>query len=110
RPTPARACASSSQSLPALPAPPLLDLVEKAPAADVRFDCVMAEEGGRFLDTETRYTVVETTDPAEPPGYLRVTVGQLQELLRHSHYLNVQARSLVTCLHSLSTPAPRRKL
>ncbi len=98
------------QSLPALPAPPLLDLVEKAPAADVRFDCVMAEEGGRFLDTETRYTVVETTDPAEPPGYLWVTVGQLQELLRHSHYLNVQARSLVTCLHSLSTPAPRRTL
>ncbi|MFI7121222.1 NDP-hexose 2,3-dehydratase family protein [Amycolatopsis sp. NPDC049868] len=95
------------RSLRDLPAPPFFDVVEGASAPDIRFDCVMSEEGGRFLGTETRYVIVEADVPAVPPGYLWVTVGQLQELLRHSHYLNVQARSLFACLQSLSTPSAR---
>lgn len=39
---------------------------------------------------------------APRPGYRWVTMAQLSELLCHSHYLNVEARSLVACLHALS--------
>jgi oxidase EvaA len=31
-----------------------------------------------------------------------VALHQLDELLRHSYYLNVEARTLVSCLHGLA--------
>ncbi|MFH8404385.1 NDP-hexose 2,3-dehydratase family protein [Streptomyces sp. NPDC018019] len=86
--------------------PPFLREVLTAPADRVRFDTVLSEEGGRFLHARTRHLIVEADarDPVEePPGFLWVTPGQIGELLRHSNYVNVQARSLTTCLHSVLT-------
>jgi len=94
--------------------PPFLDLVLAAAPERIRFDAVLSEEGGRFYRTRNRYLVVEV-DPAEElahPDFRWVTLDQLAGLLRHSHYLNVQARSLVACLHSLvcaPTPAPEAR-
>jgi oxidase EvaA len=87
-----------------LPRPRYLDQVLGADPARIRFDAFLSEEGGRFFDAQNRYLVVEAADDvAEPPpdDYRWVTLGQLSELLRHPHYLSVQARSLVACLHSL---------
>ncbi|MGY1438531.1 NDP-hexose 2,3-dehydratase family protein [Streptomyces reniochalinae] len=78
--------------------------VSCADPAQVRFDTVMSEEGGRFLHAETRYQVVEVGDdfPRDvPEDYCWLTVQQLTELVRHSHYLTVEARSLLACVHSL---------
>ncbi|MCG8918356.1 NDP-hexose 2,3-dehydratase family protein [Actinokineospora sp. PR83] len=94
--------------------PPFLDLVLAAAPDRIRFDAVLSEEGGRFYRTRNRYLVVEV-DPAEElahPDFRWVTLDQLAGLLRHSHYLNVQARSLVACLHSLvcaPIPAPEAR-
>lgn len=81
------------------PAQPLFaDLVRHAPASRVRFDSVLAEEGGRFLNAESRYRIVEVEEdevPSPPPDYQWVTPGQLSSLVRHGHYVNVQARSLL---------------
>lgn len=98
----------SYHHLPAGMRPPFLDLVTGAAPEAIRYDTVLAEEGGRFHHTETRYVVVETDEPIERPDYRWLTVHQLHDLLRHSHYVNVQARSLVACLRSLITPAKRR--
>lgn len=87
-----------------LPQPRYLDYVLGAHPAQIRFDALQSEEGGRFFDAQNRYMVIEVEDdfPLDcPPDYKWVTVGQLGRLLRHAHYLNVQARTLVTCLHSL---------
>jgi dTDP-4-dehydro-6-deoxy-alpha-D-glucopyranose 2,3-dehydratase len=87
-----------------LPQPRYLDYVLGADPARIRFDAFLSEEGGRFYDAQNRYQVIEVEDdfPLDcPRDYRWVTLGQLSELLRHSHYLNVQARSLVACLHSL---------
>jgi oxidase EvaA len=87
-----------------LPQPPYLDYVLRADPARIRFDALLSEEGGRFFDAQNRYLVIEVEDdfPARcPQDYRWVTLGQLGDLLRHGHYLNVQARSLVACLHSL---------
>ncbi|MFL4945785.1 NDP-hexose 2,3-dehydratase family protein, partial [Streptomyces sp. MMS24-I31] len=43
----------------------------------------------------------EDDDAYEDTDHRWVTLHQLTVLLRHSHYLNVQARSLVACLRSL---------
>jgi oxidase EvaA len=65
---------------------------------------VHSEEGGRFHHALNRYRVVEVLDsdlPHLPPDFLWVTLGQLSALLRHSNYLNVELRTLITCLHTL---------
>ncbi|WP_432744288.1 NDP-hexose 2,3-dehydratase family protein [Streptomyces sp. JH002] len=87
-----------------LPQPRYLDDVLGADPSRIRFDALLSEEGGRFLDAQNRYLVVEVDEdfPAHcPQDYRWVTLGQLSGLLRHSHYLSVQARTLVACLHSL---------
>ncbi|MGW1075597.1 NDP-hexose 2,3-dehydratase family protein [Streptomyces sp. NPDC002537] len=84
--------------------PPYLDLVLSADASRIRYAALHSEEGGRFLNAESRYLIVEA-DEADaplkaPPGYLWVTPHQLADCVRHNHYVNVQARTLLSCLTS----------
>ncbi|GGU72538.1 NDP-hexose 2,3-dehydratase family protein [Lentzea flava] len=84
--------------------PPFLDQVLAAGSSRIRYEAIHSEEGGRFLEAESRYLIVEAdhTVPDDPPdGYAWVTVGQLADLLRHGQYVNVQARTLIACLNSL---------
>lgn len=89
--------------LPAAARPAFLDEVLTAASSRIRFAATLSEEGGRFYRTRNRYLIVEADRnfTGEHPDFRWMTVQQLAELLRHSHYLNVQARSLVACLHSL---------
>lgn len=80
--------------------PPFLREVLTADASRIRFDVMQSEEGGRFLKTRSRNLIVEVDEPVEHPGYRWVTPAQLTELLRHSHYVNIQTRSLLACLRS----------
>jgi oxidase EvaA len=83
---------------------PFLQQAMTMDAAKVRFDSVMSEEGGRFYHAQTRYRIVEVDDefPVQvPPNYCWITVRQLMELVRHGHYLNVEARSLLASVHGL---------
>ncbi|MCX4957484.1 NDP-hexose 2,3-dehydratase family protein [Streptomyces virginiae] len=82
--------------------PRFLDDVLAADPERIRYEAVHAEEGGRFLNAEARYMVVDTDQTEEPPGYLWVTPGQLSTLVQHSHYVNVQARTLIACLNAIS--------
>ncbi|GAA3475636.1 NDP-hexose 2,3-dehydratase family protein [Streptomyces yanii] len=90
--------------LPAAARPMFLDEVLNAPPERIRYDVVLSEEGGRFFQARNRYMIVETDHDTEPghPDFRWMTIHQLVDLLRHSHYVNIQARSLVACLHSLS--------
>ena len=92
--------------LPARARPQYLDAVLGARPGQVRFSVVQSEEGGRFFHARTRNVVVEVDSPdgAETPEHRWVAVHQLVDLLRHSHYVNIQARSLVAGLHALSAP------
>src|SRR5207244_3792019 len=90
-------------ALPARARPQFLDLVLDAPADRIRYDTMLSEEGGRFYHARNRYMLVEADVDVAPdhPDYRWMTVHQLTNLLRHSHYINVQARSLIACLRSL---------
>ena len=92
-------------ALPAEARPPFLDEVLNAGTGRIRFDTTLSEEGGRFYHTRNRYLVVEAdgSDLGHHPDFRWVTLRQLTDLLRHSYYLNVEARSLVACLRSLLT-------
>nr|BAQ21944.1 putative TDP-sugar 2,3-dehydratase [Streptomyces versipellis] len=83
---------------------PFFEYVTTVDSRRIRYDTVLSEEGGRFHHARTRYLVVEADDtfPADiPDDYRWVTVQQLTTLLRHPHYVNIEARSLLACLHSL---------
>ncbi|MCX4542263.1 NDP-hexose 2,3-dehydratase family protein [Streptomyces sp. NBC_01565] len=84
--------------------PPFLDLMLNASPDRIRYSAVHSEEGGRFLNAESRYLIVETdeatTPDQAPPGYQWVTPGQLNWLSGHTRYVNVQARTLLAMLNT----------
>jgi oxidase EvaA len=83
--------------------PRYLDLVLDTGCRRVYYDTVQSEEGGRFYRADNRYQVVEAPDdfPLDTPDdYRWIAVHQVMDLLRHSNYFNVQARSLIAGLHS----------
>jgi len=86
--------------------PVLLDRVLSAPDAQIRYDAMLSDEGGRFFQISHRHLIVEADDVDAPPGFRWLTVHQIARLLQHSNYLNVQARSLMACLLSLLTEGP----
>jgi dTDP-4-dehydro-6-deoxy-alpha-D-glucopyranose 2,3-dehydratase len=90
--------------LPTAHRPPFLDLMRDPAPARIRYSAVHSEEGGRFLNAESRYLIVETdesTTPTEaPPGYHWITPGQLSWLAGPSRYVNVQARTLLAVLNT----------
>ncbi len=96
--------------LPPAARPRYLDEVLRAGADRIRFASLLSEEGGRFYHARNSYRIVEAElDPLdEPDDFHWLTVHQLIELLRHSHYVNVQARTMIACLHAMVTgmPAP----
>lgn len=85
--------------------PRFLDYALAAGPAQIRFDAVHSEEGGRFYHAENRYLIIEADDdfPTEAPeGYAWATVGELTQLVQHGLYINIEARCLLACLHSLA--------
>ncbi|AFU01011.1 NDP-hexose 2,3-dehydratase family protein [Nocardia brasiliensis] len=67
----------------------------------VRYSGLQSEEGGRFQHADNLYQIrlLPADFPiAEPPGFRWMTPAQITNLLIHSNYANVQARSLMACL------------
>ncbi|MEV5880758.1 NDP-hexose 2,3-dehydratase family protein [Streptomyces sp. NPDC052101] len=92
------------EGTPASSRPRFLDEVLQAPAESIRFDTVLSDEGGRFFHTRSRHLVVEVEadgDLTVPDDFCWLTAQQLNALMRHCHYVNIQARSLTACLQSL---------
>ncbi|MFF3263923.1 NDP-hexose 2,3-dehydratase family protein [Streptomyces sp. NPDC002932] len=81
----------------------LLDIERRLRTDRVLFNAEMSEEGGRFYHSRSRYMIIEVGEDhpdEEPPGFHWMTLPQITWLLQHRHYLNVQARSLIACLHA----------
>ncbi len=77
----------------------------------VRYQAVHSEEGGRFLNASGRYLIVQADDrlpDTVPLDCAWMTVDQLTGLLRHSQYVNVQARTLLACLNAARLAADPR--
>ncbi|WP_107046757.1 NDP-hexose 2,3-dehydratase family protein [Streptomyces albus] len=91
--------------LPAHARPLFLDEVLTAEPDRILFDVTLSDEGGRLFHTRSRHLLVETDERPDHPDYRWMRPAQLSELLRHSHYVNMQARSLLACLHALHAPA-----
>lgn len=92
------------RNLPTSVWPPFLDYVLSAPGERVRYSVLHSEEGGRFLNRENRYTIVEVDEDFDAPEgktYRWVTPHQLKRMAALSNCVNVEARTLLTCWQSL---------
>lgn len=94
------------RDLPEYERPPYLDHVLTAPPERIRYSAVLSEEGGRFYRARNHYLLIEAGDdlPADVSAdYCWMSVRQCRALLAHGHYLNIEARSLLACVHSLTS-------
>lgn len=94
----------SYRDRPASSLPPFADYVRQADPGRIRYDVRHSEEGGRFLGALNRYLLVEVDDDfplSVPDDYRWMTVRQLVALVGHSYHLNVEARTLLACAHSV---------
>lgn len=101
---------SNYAHLPRESRPPFLDLVLNADRKRILYEAVHSEEGGRFLNAQSRYLFVKVDEsevPLVPPaGYQWVTPGQVRDLARHGGYVNVQARTLLACINTGAVRCP----
>lgn len=84
--------------------PPFLDFVLDRDANRVLFDTELSEEGGRFYHARNRYQIIEVDEDfadGDRADFQWLTLHQLNSLLSHSNFVNVQARTLVACLRGL---------
>jgi NDP-hexose 2,3-dehydratase len=84
--------------------PRYLDVVLRATPDELLYDTVQSEEGGRFHHAGNRYVLMEVGDefPVDvPEEFVWVTAEQLSALVRHSNYLNIEARTLLTGLRAV---------
>ncbi|MFD5066939.1 NDP-hexose 2,3-dehydratase family protein [Streptomyces sp. NPDC087866] len=90
-------------TLPRHQQPRYLDVVLGADPGRLLYDTVQSEEGGRFHHAGNRYVLMEVGEefPLDvPEDFTWVTASQLSGLVRHSNYLNVEARTLLTGLRA----------
>jgi len=102
--------APTVQYLPGSPdaQPPFLRYFTEPAPSTVRFSALQSEEGGRFFHYRNRNMIVEAPESERinaPPGFIWMTLGQLQEFVRYNNYLNIEARGLLACL-AFGEPAP----
>ncbi len=92
------------RNLPSADRPQYLDQVLDAQPHSIRYSQRLSEEGGRFMHADNRYQVIEVGDdfPLEQgPDFMWVSTHQMMTLQRFGNYLNVEARTLLACLHTM---------
>ena len=81
--------------------PPFLEYFQDTESRKVLVDVLQSEQGGRFLRKRNRNIVIELGEDvnlAENRDYIWLTLGQAQQLLRRDNVINMDARTVLSCL------------
>jgi oxidase EvaA len=89
--------------------PPFLEYFRENPNRRVLVDVLQSEQGGRFLRKRNRNIIIEIPPSEalpENPDYIWLTLGQIQQLLRRNNVINMDARTVLSCIsfHRDTTP------
>ncbi len=85
-------------------APPFFEYFYEADEKRTHFSTILSEEGGRFYHYQNRYMIVEIDNPETlkvPTNYIWMSLGHLMKFIKHTNYINVEARTLIACLNFL---------
>ncbi len=83
---------------------PFSEFFQNVPKEKLKFSTIFSEEGGRFYHTRNRYMIVELNENEKldiPENYIWMTLSQLKDFLPYFGYLNIEVRTLITCLYCL---------
>ena len=81
--------------------PEFLELFQSVSIEKIRFDSMLSDEGGRFYHSQQRHLVIELDTDLNielPPAYCWMTLRQIQSFSQFSNYLNIELRSIISCL------------
>lgn len=85
--------------------PPFTDKFLSRKDSTMIFDMYQSEEGGRFFHESNQNVAILTKDNfplEEPPFYMWLSLGQLKEFIKFNSFVNVEARSLLSCFKLVS--------
>lgn len=79
--------------------PPYLDWFLQRERSRVLVDILQSEQGARFLRKRNRNIIIETENDVEvSEDYCWLTVGQLLRLMRRDNVVNMDARTVLSCI------------
>jgi oxidase EvaA len=84
--------------------PPYAEYFTQPCEVTTMFDILQSEEGGRFYREANRNVISLAKDNLpldEEPRYVWMTLCQLKSFIKYNNYLNVEARSLLSCLRMI---------
>jgi oxidase EvaA len=64
-------------------------------------DQLQSEQGARFLHKRNRNIIVEVDEDQDidvAPGYIWASLGQIKELLRYPNVINMDSRTVISCI------------
>lgn len=68
----------------------------------ILLDQLQSEQGARFLRKRNRNIIVEVSEKEElniPNNFIWVTLGQLKELIKYDNIVNMDTRTVISCIH-----------
>lgn len=81
-------------------AQPFAEFFRNPPREHVYVSVLQSDEGGRFYRVQNRNMIVVTEEDVEAgPDYMWATLFQLKELIRRPQFVNMEARSIVSCVN-----------
>ncbi len=79
--------------------PMYLDYFLKMKPEDIIVDQIQSEQSSRFLKKRNRNVIVKVCKPLEEPDSHRwMTLRQLKELMRHDNLVNMDTRTVLSCI------------
>ncbi|GAA3725896.1 NDP-hexose 2,3-dehydratase family protein [Streptomyces tremellae] len=94
---------SNYRDVPSGRRPRFLDRALAPDPGTVLYDAALSEEGARFHHAGSRYRIIDVGDDLAlvPDGFVWASPHQVEDLLLHGYYVNMQARVLMAALHSV---------
>ena len=72
---------------------------------EILFDVLQSEEGGRFYKEENKNLIIEKKDFIDffksNENFIWMNIYQIKRFIYFNNYVNVEARSLITCIPSI---------
>ena len=81
--------------------PEFVDLFQSLSMEKIRFDSMLSDEGGRFYHSNQRHLIIEIDADFNlelPPAYCWMTLSQIQSFSQFSNLVNIELRSILSCL------------
>lgn len=81
--------------------PPFVNYFANIKQDQIRMDTYLSDEGGRFYKSQQRHIIIEVSENTQleiPTNYCWMTLAHLNSFARYSIMINIELRSILSCL------------